>query len=338
MFRRRGLTVEPYASSMLEVGDGHSVYWEECGNPRAPAVLFVHGGPGGGSQIGDRGFFDPRRWRIILFDQRGAGRSRPLGETRANTTRHLVADMEALRRHLNVHSWTLFGGSWGATLSLAYAQAHRSACASMILRAVFLGSAEEVDWFFNGMGRFHPEAWRKFVGAIPETDRGDILGAYLRRLMDSDAAVHLPAALAWCEYEAKCSSLKPNPSLEAVTARPEVAVPMARLEAHYMSANAFMAPGALLAGVDEIRDVPCTIVHGRHDLVCPMGYSADLLSRAWPEAELVIVPDAGHSSADPPLRVALLAAAERHAALRHAEERSMPRRQGARVRTRMEPW
>jgi proline iminopeptidase len=302
--------IEPYANGMLAVDGLHTLYWETCGNPRGVPVVFLHGGPGSGSLPHHRRFFDPAFWRIVLFDQRGAGRSVPLAEIRDNTTPHLVADLERLRRHLGVERWLVFGGSWGSTLALAYAETHPNRCLGLVLRGIFLARPAELDWFIHGMRQVFPEAWRAFAHFLPEAERGDLLGNYHRRLTDPDPSVHHPAARAWDTYESACSTLLPpgegSPRFETDT----VALAIARIEAHYFVHRAFLADDQLLRGLDRIRHLPCTIVQGRYDVVCPM-VTADALAQAWPQAELVVVPDAGHSVREPGITRELVAAVER---------------------------
>ena len=306
--------IDPFASGMLAVDKLHVLYWEQSGNPNGTPVVFLHGGPGAGTAPAYRRFFDPDRYRIILFDQRGAGRSTPEAELVNNTTQHLVADVEALRRHLGIERWLIFGGSWGSTLALAYGQAHPEHCIGFILRGIFLFTDGEVDWFVGapgkGMGRFFPEAHRSFVSVIPEAEQGDVLNAYYRRLIDPDPAIHKPAAAAWCAYENACSRLVPA----AKGARePDPfyagALAMARIEAHYMVNRGFLAPDQLLAGLSAITQLPAVIVQGRYDVVCPIA-AADTLARAWPNAQYRIVADAGHSSMEPGIRAALVRATE----------------------------
>ena len=301
--------IEPYANGWLVVDGLHELYWETCGNPRGVPVVFLHGGPGGGCLPHHRRFFDPRFWRIVLFDQRGAGRSTPPAELRDNTTAHLVADLERLRRHLGVERWLIFGGSWGSTLALAYAEAHPDRCLGLVLRGIFLARPAELDWFMHGMRQFFPEAWRDFAGFLPEGERGDLLAGYYRRLTDPDPARHMPAAHAWDRYEGACSTLLPReapPQFETDTA----ALAIARIEAHYFVHRAFLDDNQLLRDIARIRHLPCTIVQGRYDIVCPP-VTADALAQAWPEAELVLVPDAGHSVREPGITRELLAAVER---------------------------
>ena len=301
--------IEPRASGMLELDCRHRMYWEEAGNTSGVPVVFLHGGPGAGSTADHRRFFDPRFYRIIVFDQRGAGRSSPHGEIEHNTTQLLVADLEILRTHLGVERWVLFGGSWGSTLALAYGTSHPERCLGFVLRGIFLGSTDEIDWFLHGLRRFFPEAWRAFVHDIPEAERGDLLQAYHRRLVHPDPQVHLPAARAWSAYEGACSTLRPSgENVRQVTVNP-TALSLARIEAHYFVNDIFMPQGTLLSGVARLRHLPCWIVQGRYDAVCPIA-TADSLARAWPEARYVIVPDAGHSAWEPGILAALVQATE----------------------------
>ena len=302
--------IEPYASGRLPLGGSHFMYWEQAGNPRGIPVLFLHGGPGAGAAAAHRRFFDPRSYRIIIFDQRGCGRSAPRGEIADNTTWHLVADMELLRRHLNVRRWVLFGGSWGSTLALAYGVRWPQHCAGFVLRGIFLGTRNEVSWFLGGMRTFFPEAWRSFAEALPESDRSDLLGNYHRRLTHPDPAIHMPAAAAWSRYETVCSNLIPR--LEESSASfggDSAALALARIEAHYFVNDVFLEDGELLNKVDRLRHIPSILIQGRYDMVCPI-ITADALARAWPEAKYVIVPDAGHSAMEPGIRAALVRATE----------------------------
>lgn len=294
----------------LDVGDGHSLYWEESGAREGIPVVFLHGGPGSRTSPTQRRFFDPRAYRIILFDQRGAGRSKPRAGLEHNTTPHLIADMELLRRHLEIDSWLVFGGSWGATLALAYGQAHPERCLGFVLRGVFLGRPTEVDWFMSGIRSFFPEVWRTFAEFIPPEERDDLLRAYHRRLVDPDPDRHLPAARHWARYEASCSSLLPEPGQLWPVEEPGYALSLARLEAHYFLNGMFLPAGGLLAGTERIRHLPATIVQGRYDMICPP-VSAEALARVWPDADLVSVPDAGHAAMEPGVRRALVRATER---------------------------
>ena len=300
--------ISPYETGALALDSPHEMYWEQSGNPNGVAVVFLHGGPGAGTMAHHRRYFDPAFYRIVLFDQRGAGRSTPTGELRDNTTAHLIADMERLRAHLGIERWLVFGGSWGVALALAYGQAHPERCLGFVLRGVFLCRGWEVDWFLDGMKRIFPEAWRRFAEFLPEGERGDLLGNYHRRLIDPDPATHLPAARAWSRYEGACSTLKPSPAT-ADHGSDAMALGLARIEAHYFVNDMFVADDALLANIGRLRDLPVVIVQGRYDIVCPI-VTADELSRAWPEADYVIVDDAGHSASEPGIRAALLAATD----------------------------
>ncbi len=294
---------------MLDLDTGQSMYWEESGNPTGTPVVFLHGGPGAGSTPDHRRFFDPRYYRIVLFDQRGCGRSTPSGEIHANTTQHLIADMERLRLHLDIQRWVVFGGSWGSTLALAYGEAHPERCLGFILRGIFLGQADEVDWFLYGMRRFFPEAWRTFAQAIPLSERGDLLQAYHRRLIDPDPEIHMPVAQVWAGYEATCSTLRPVGQSLRSTSGAQATLNLARMEAHYFVNSAFLPPGALLDQLKAICDLPCIIVQGRYDVICPIA-TADSLARGWPCARYVVVPDAGHSAWEPGILAALLTATD----------------------------
>jgi len=285
--------------------------------------VFMHGGPGAGTAPAYRRFFDPARYRIILFDQRGAGRSTPEAGLTDNTTAHLIADIEALRRYLAVERWVVFGGSWGSTLALAYGQAFPERCLAFVLRGIFLFTDDEVRWFVGngadegglvpgsrGMGRFFPEAHRAFRGFIPADEQRDLLAAYYKRLIDASPAVHRPAAAAWCAYENACSRLVPT-AARSGEGYPYYAgaLAMARIEAHYMMNQGFLAPDQLIANMGALARHPAVIVQGRYDMVCPIT-AADRLARAWPGAQYRIVPDAGHSSMEPGIRAALVRATE----------------------------
>jgi proline iminopeptidase len=302
--------IEPYQTGRLRLDNRHTMYWEQSGNPRGVPALFLHGGPGAGATAVHRRFFDPDHWCIVIYDQRGAGRSTPLGETRDNSPAHLVADIERLRIELGIEKWLVFGGSWGSTLALDYAEAYPGRCAGLVLRGIFLCRAAEIDWFLYGVRRVFPEAWRDFAGFLPEGERGDILAAYYRRLLDPDPAVHMPAARAWGTYEGACSTLLPNPETVTAFGEERLALGLARIEAHFFRNYLFVGERDLIARVGHIRHLPGIIVQGRYDMVCPIG-SADELARAWPEVEYVIVPDAGHSAMEPGIRGQLVLATER---------------------------
>ncbi|MEU1726633.1 prolyl aminopeptidase [Nonomuraea sp. NPDC005692] len=293
--------VEPYETGLLDVGDGQEIYWETCGDPAGKPVVLLHGGPGGGLLPVQRRFFDPGAYRIVLFDQRNCGRSRPHAadpgvSLAANTTWHLVADMELLRRRLGIDRWQVFGGSWGATLALAYARRHPSRVTELVLRGVYLASAADEAWAFtaSGAARLFPAEWAAFRDAIPQAERDDLLGAYHRRLFDPDPEVHLPAARAWAAWELAANTLLPAPA-PPLTDREVLG--FARIEAHYFTRRCFLREGELL-DVAAIRDVPCVIVNGRYDMKTPPDAAWEL-HRAWPEAELRIVEDAGHGGAEP---------------------------------------
>jgi proline iminopeptidase len=302
--------LEPFASGRLKLDRRHEMYWEVSGNPHGMPVLFLHGGPGAGASPAHRRFFDPEFYHIIIFDQRGAGRSTPLGETQGNTTGHLIADIEKLREHLQIEQWNLFGGSWGSTLALAYAQAHPERCLALVLRGIFLSEQPEIDWFLYGMRCIFPEAWDRFSCFIPQAERGDLLGAYWRRLEAPDPRVRIDAAKHWSQYEASCSSLLSCPSAVDHYSDERVALGLARIEAHYFANRSFLRPNQLLDGIGRIRHLPCTIVQGRYDMVCPIRTAYEL-HLAWPEADYVVVPDAGHSAWEPGICKQLVAAMER---------------------------
>lgn len=306
--------LESRRTGLLEVGDGHRLYWEESGNPEGLPVVFLHGGPGSGCEPWHRRFFDPARYRIVLFDQRGSGRSTPHAGLEANTTAHLIQDLEQLRETLQIERWVVFGGSWGSTLGLAYAQAHSERVLGLILRGIFLCRPRDVQWFYqSGADRLFPEAWADFEAHIPPEERADMIQAYHRRLTDPDPRVQEAAARAWSVWEGRASCLRPNPNVLAHFAAPTVAVSLARIECHYFLHDSFMEPDQLLHDARRLAAIPGVIVHGRYDAVCPVE-QAVLLHRAWPEAELRIVPDAGHSAAEPGIAQELVAATDRFAA------------------------
>jgi proline iminopeptidase len=306
--------IEPYDHGWLDVDDRHRLYWEVSGNPDGLPVLFLHGGPGAGASPSHRRLFDPAAYRIVIFDQRGAGRSRPLGELRANTTPLLIADIEKLRAHLGVKRWVVFGGSWGSTLALAYGEAHPEACLGFVLRGIFLCRPSEIDWFLYGMRNVFPDTWQRFAGFLPAYERDDLLSAYRRRLEHPDPAVHLPAARAWSIYEGACSTLLPSKDALKHFGSDTVALGLARIEAHYFANRIFLPDDSLLANVARIRHLPGVIVQGRYDMVCP-AVSAFDLAAAWPEAELHVVADAGHSAWEPGIRARLVAATDRFRSL-----------------------
>ena len=306
--------IEPYRSGMLSLDAVHTMYWEQSGNPDGVPVVFLHGGPGAGSAPGHRRFFDPAHYNIVVYDQRGAGRSTPLGELRDNTTLLLIDDIERLRRHLGIERWLVFGGSWGSTLALAYGEAHPQRCIGFILRGIFLCRKSEIDWFLYGLRNIFPEAWQTFTALIPEGERGDLLTAYHQRLVAADPAVHRPAARAWSRYEGSCSTLLPSADTVAYFSSDGVALGLARMEAHYFMHDIFLPQNALLDNVGCLRDKPAVIVQGRYDAVCP-AVSAYDLHCAWPEAEYIVVPAAGHAAWEPGICAELVAACERFKSL-----------------------
>lgn len=304
--------IDAYRTGRLRVSDEHEIYFEESGNPAGKPAVFVHGGPGGGTDPKQRRFFDPARYRIILFDQRGCGRSTPYASLVDNTTWHLVADMEALREHLKIEKWQVFGGSWGSTLALAYAEKHPDRVSELVLRGIFLLRKWEIDWFYqDGAGAIFPDAWEKYLAAIPAEERGDMVGAYYRRLTSSDTAVQQEAARAWSVWEGSTSFLYPNEEHIRRSGADAFAVAFARIECHYFVNKGFFdADDQLLRDVGRIRHIPAVIVQGRYDVVCPIKSAWDL-HRAWPEADLRIVTDAGHSAFEPGIVSELVAATDK---------------------------
>ena len=297
--------IEPFDQGWLAVDAsvGHQIYYEQSGKQTGIPVLVIHGGPGSGSSPMQRRFFDPRFYRIILYDQRGAGQSRPSGELKNNTIAHLIEDIEKLRAHLNIEHWHIFGGSWGSTLSLAYAQKYPIPVLSMTLRGIFLMQDSEVEWIVNGMRMIFPEAWRNFAEQIPEGERGDLLSAYYHHLKNNDPSIHEPAARAWNNYETSCARLLPDP--DALLVNDTHGVARARIENYFMLKERFQPEDELLKNIDKIRHIPTVIVQGRYDIVCPIK-TADELHQAWQEADYIIVPDAGHSANEFGIRRALV--------------------------------
>ena len=313
--------IEPYAHGKLPVGDGHEVYWETCGNPFGKPVVFLHGGPGGGCSIDHRRYFDPAKYRIVLFDQRGCGRSTPHAsapdaDLSTNTTWHLVADIERLREHLQIDEWQVFGGSWGSTLALAYAQTHPSHVTELVLRGIFTLRESEIRWFYQeGASQLFPDAWQLYLSAIPEAEHGDLLAAYHRRLFDSDPAVHMPAGVEWTVWENSTVRLQPDESAIA-EARADVAsaVAFARIENWYFTNKGFFeVDGQLIRdATTKLAGIPGVIVQGRYDVCTPPRTAWDL-HQVWPEADFEMIADAGHAASEPGIVDALIRATDRFA-------------------------
>ena len=306
--------IEPYKSGHLDVGDGHRLYWELCGNPNGKPVVFLHGGPGGGSSPDHRRQFDPERYNILVFDQRGCGKSTPYASLEANTTWHLVDDIERLREMVGVDKWMVFGGSWGSTLSLAYAQKYPERATELVLRGIFLFDQYEVDWLYKegGASSVYPDKWDEFISLIPAEEHGDLVEAYRRRLTSDDRDVQLAAAKAWSKWEAETVTVLPNAHVIEEFTEPEKAIAIARIENHYMANLGWFEPGQLLRGVDKLRGIPGVIVQGRHDC-CTPPKAAWALKKAWPEVELNIVPDGGHLFNEPGILDGLIRATDRFA-------------------------
>ncbi|MBZ2170185.1 prolyl aminopeptidase [Marinobacter sp. F4216] len=302
--------ITPNAHHTLAVDPPHELYVEESGNPNGIPVLVVHGGPGGGCEDYQRRFFDAERFRIILMDQRGAGRSTPLAELEGNSTDRLVADMETVRAFLGVERWLLFGGSWGSTLSLVYAQAHPDRVLGLVMRGIFLCRPEDIQWFYqSGASRIFPDYWEEYEAQIPQSERSDMVSAYYRRLTSSNELEQIQAAKAWSVWEGRCATLHPNPRIVEHFGHPHVAIALARIECHYFMNAAFLEPDQILRDAGKLADIPGVIVHGRYDMVCTVD-NAFALSKAWPGAELRIIRDAGHSAAEPAIVDALIRGVE----------------------------
>jgi len=328
--------IRPYQRGRLRVSPEHELYYEQSGNPEGKPVVFLHGGPGGGTDARMRQFFDPRRYRIVLFDQRGCGRSVPHASLKDNTTWHLIDDIEKLREHLGIERWQVFGGSWGSTLALAYAQMFASSVTELVLRGIFLLRRSEIDWFYQspeGAASLFPDLWEKFVEPIPPNERRDMVRAYYHRLTSDDDAKRREAARAWSVWEGATSFLRSNASYVAKFDDPDYAAAFARIECHYFINGGFLsADDQLLRDVGHIRRIPAVIVQGRYDVVCPMRSAWDL-HRAWPEARFVVVPDAGHSAFEPGIAKALREATDAFARAPAARVRKKPlRRKPARAR------
>ncbi|KAI9135436.1 prolyl aminopeptidase [Acaryochloris sp. CCMEE 5410] len=306
--------ITPYTTGKLQVSELHTLYYEEVGNPQGKPAVFLHGGPGGGIDPVYRQYFDPQQWRLVLFDQRGCGQSTPHAELRENTTWDLVRDIEALRQHLSIDQWVVFGGSWGSTLALAYSQTHPEACKGLILRGIFMLRRQELQWFYQeGTSNIFPDAWEAYLQPIPPEERHDLINAYYRRLTSVDPNIQLEAAKAWSVWEATTSKLIPDPELQEKCGEDSFATAFARIECHYFVNKGFLdTEDQLLRGCDRIQHLPIVIVQGRYDVVCPV-ISAWELHQQLPQSELKIIPDAGHSITEPGIRSALIEATDRFA-------------------------
>ena len=305
--------IEPFETGMLEVGDGHSIHYERCGTPGAKPAVFLHGGPGGGIDPDHRRQFDPERYDVLLFDQRGCGRSTPYAGLEANTTWHLVADIELLREHVGVDEWLVFGGSWGSTLALAYAETHSSHVSELVLRGIYTCTQPELDWYYRfGVSEMHPEKWERFTSLIPEAERGDLLAAYHRRLTGDDQELRIAAARAWSLWEGETITLLPEPKLSEQHDDPRFALAFARIETHYFINNCWLEPNQLLRDVGRLQGIPGTIVHGRYDMPCPARYAWQL-HKAWPGSDFRLVEGAGHAFFEPGILDQLVRATDRYA-------------------------
>ncbi|MEQ1598274.1 MAG: prolyl aminopeptidase [Methylotenera sp.] len=314
--------IEPFNKGRLKVSDLHEIYYEECGSPDGAPVVFLHGGPGSGCNPTQRRFFDPKHYRIILLDQRGCGRSTPQGEVRDNTTDDLVKDIEALRHHLDIARWHVFGGSWGSTLALVYAINHESCIISLTLRGVFLSREAELAWFLGGIEGFYPEVWHKLISYLPESEREDVLAAYSKRIFSNDSQINVPAAIQWNAFESSIMRLKPAETsansapktAEDIQKEQPIEVARARVQIHYIQHQCFIDGNAILSTTTKLNHIPTVIVQGRYDMVCPP-QTAWALSRSMPDAEFVMVADAGHSAMELGIANALVAATEKFKAL-----------------------
>lgn len=303
-------SIKPYKSHTLSVGNGHVLYVEESGDPAGVPVLFIHGGPGAGTSAEDRRFFDPEKYRIILFDQRGAGRSTPHAELTHNTTQDLIEDIERIREYSEVEQWVLFGGSWGSTLSLLYAQQHRGRVLGMILRGVFLCRRRDLEWFYQyGASQVFPDYWADFIDPIEPSKRVDMISAYYSLLTGDNELAKMNAAKHWSIWEGRCATLKPNPDIVDIFSNTHLALSLARIEAHYFVNDSFISENQILDNIQTLHGIPAVIIHGRYDMVCSLD-NAVSLHRAWPDARLQIVRDAGHASRDPGILDALVRATD----------------------------
>ncbi|WP_430402209.1 prolyl aminopeptidase [Hyphomonas sp.] len=305
--------IEAYASGHLDVGDGHVIYWERSGTKGAKPAVFLHGGPGGGFAPSHRRLFDPRLYDVMLFDQRGCGKSKPHASLEANTTWHLVADIERLREMMGVDKWQVFGGSWGSTLALAYAETHPERVSELVLRGIYLLTKAEMDWYYQfGVSEMFPDKWERFLAPIPEAERGDLKAAYRKRLTSDDRAVQIEAALAWSQWEGQTITLLPEPSTSDVFGEDEFALAFARIENHYFTHAGWLDEGQLLRDAGRLKDIPGTIVHGRYDMPCPARF-AWALHKAWPEADFHLIEGAGHAYSEPGILDQLIRATDTYA-------------------------
>lgn len=305
--------IEPFDSGMLDVGDGHTVYWERVGTRGAKPALFLHGGPGGGCSPTHRRAFDPEKYDVMLFDQRGCGRSKPHAELEANTTWHLVADIERLRNMMGVDKWQVFGGSWGSTLALAYAETHPECVSELILRGIYTLTRAELEWYYQfGVSQMFPEKWERFIAPIPEAERGDLMGAYRRRLVSDDRALQLEAAKAWSLWEGETITLLPDPGLTEQHGGDDFAIAFARIENHFFVHGGWFEEGQLLRDAHKLTGIPGVIVHGRYDMPCPAHYAWQL-HKAWPDAEFHLIEGAGHAFSEPGILDRLIRATDQFA-------------------------
>ena len=302
--------IESYSNGFLDLDGHHQMYWELSGNPKGLPVVFLHGGPGAGASPSHRRFFDPDYYKIIIFDQRGSGRSRPFADITDNTTQHLVSDMEFLRQYLEIDEWLVFGGSWGSSLALAYGIMHPDRVLGFILRGLFLCTRRELDWFLYGIKTVFPKEWQEFRDFLPYEEREEILNSYFNRLINPDVYIHGPAACAWTNFEASCSTLLPNIPRKSGVGSGQMFLALAKIEAHYFKNEFFLSDDYFYKNLNKINKIPATVIQGRYDMVCPIVTAYELLND-WHEANLVIIPDAGHSAMEPSLRSELVAATER---------------------------
>ncbi len=305
--------IEPYQIGRLKVSDLHELHYELIGNPKGKPVVYLHGGPGSGLSENSRRYFDPQKYHLIMFDQRGCGKSTPHNELRENTTQLLIADIEKLREHLGIQKWLVYGGSWGSTLALAYAQSFPQRVTEMVMYGIFFGSNEEVSWLYQrGANTMFPDLWEEFVSVIDDKDRHNMLAAYHRKFTEAPKAEQLKAAKCWSLWEARLLKLNIDPEIEKEFVVDEFAIAHARIECHYFMNNCFLKPGQLLAGVEKIKEIPAVIVNGRYDMMCPPKYAWQL-HKAWPKSKLIIAPAAGHSGREIPNQQALIEATDKFA-------------------------